>query len=220
MNAGVKILGKDFGYKSYDITDCGTYFDYRGEHNYKNLFIPLLGKHQVENSTLAIAAVAEFEKFDEKKIRIGLKNAFIPGRLEIIQKNPLVVLDGAHNPDKMHALVSSVKAIWPDKKMTVILAIKEDKNAEEMIKIILPICKEIILTSFESLLDLGKVLSLDPVKLKETVKRLNFQGRIIIEEDSNKVIKTMKNYVRKEDIILVTGSLYLVGIIRKYLYEK
>ena len=213
-------LREDFEYKINKITDEGSYFDYFGNNIYKNLFIPLLGEHQAENAALAIRAIEEIYdlrfKIYEEDIRRGLKKAHIEGRLEIVRRNPLVILDGAHNPDKMRALVKSIKTIWPNRKVITILAIKEGKNSEEMVRMILPISKKIILTNFVSLMDQGKILSIEPEKIEKIIKKKGFKGKVdIIYNPEPAVGETIKK-AQKEDIILVTGSLYLVGIIRKY----
>ena len=213
----MSLLGKVFSYKINNISENGSYFDYFGELNYKNLFIPMLGEHQVENSVLAIRAVEELGGFSEEEIGNGLKNAFMPGRLEIVRKNPLILLDGAHNPDKMRALVESIKIIWPGKKVKLIMAIKEDKKADEILKLVLPISSEIILTRFESLLDQGKVISYSPRELRTLIEKCGFNGVVQIIDDFKKAVETAKKSADPTDIILVTGSLYLVGKVRKFI---
>lgn len=216
----ISLLNRDFRYEIKKISDEESYFDYFGNKNYRNIFIPLLGVHQIENAAIVLKTVEELGGFSEEEIRLGFKKAFIPGRLEIVAKNPFIILDGAHNTDKIKALTKAIKTIWPGKKVKLVLAIKEDKKADEMLEIITPISKQVILTTFRSLLDQGTVLSIEPECLKENLLKLKFSGEIIIEKRSKDAFELAKNSARKEDIILVTGSLYLVGKIRVFLNEK
>src|SRR5439155_17245763 len=78
------------------------------------LEISMLGEHQVENAALAVAAVQHLPFLvPDDAIRAGLKAAFIPGRLEVVQQHPLVILDGAHNPPKGAALRAALASLFP-----------------------------------------------------------------------------------------------------------
>ena len=119
-------------YEAKKIDENGCVFDYIGEKTYRDLRILLLGRHQVENAAIAIRAI-EISRpplIKEEDIRFGLRQSYIPGRLEIISRNPLVVLDGAHNVEKMKALVVTIKEIFPKKKVKAIIAIKSGKDAK------------------------------------------------------------------------------------------
>ena len=101
-----KILGTDFSYRLKEMDEKGEIFNlFSTLKTYEDLQISLLGKYQVENASLAIVALQNLTKFgfqaDGDKVRKGLKQAFFPGRMEVVQKNPLVILDGAHNLLKM-----------------------------------------------------------------------------------------------------------------------
>jgi len=211
-------LGKDFKYKIKKITDKGSYFDYFGKKNYRNLYISLLGAHQVENAALAIRAVEQLSEFrsqiSEKNLRLGLKNAFIPGRMEVVRKKPLVILDGAHNPDKMKALVSGIKTIWPGRKVVLLLAIKEGKDAAGIVREILPICRKIYLTKYELYIDQGKIRSFETNKLRKIIRDFGFRGEINILKNTKKAITELLKSIHEEDIILFSGSLYFIGGVR------
>ncbi|OGG32269.1 hypothetical protein A3I51_02875 [Candidatus Gottesmanbacteria bacterium RIFCSPLOWO2_02_FULL_38_8] len=205
------MLGEEFGYKLKKITDKGSYFDYWGKKNFNGLFIPLLGEHQVENATTAIRAIEEGGELEEEEIRSGLKQVYIPGRLEIVRRNPLVILDGAHNPDKIKALVKAIKTIWPEKKVILVLAIKKGKDAGEMIKLLTKISKLVLLTSYEILADQGRINSYNPEKLNKIFLKEGYRGKMEIELDAKRAYERATESVGKDDLILVTGSLYLLG---------
>ncbi len=154
-------------------------------------------------------------KLVSSDIKKGLNSAFITGRFEIVSRKPLVILDGAHNPDKMRAMVESVKTIFPNKKVRVIIAIKEDKNAKEMLEILLPICRELIFTGYKIKADQGIVKSYTPKKLLNLFLSIGITCKANVISDPKKSLDLAIKQVNPNDIILVTGSLYLVGVIKR-----
>ncbi|OGG07046.1 hypothetical protein A3D05_02020 [Candidatus Gottesmanbacteria bacterium RIFCSPHIGHO2_02_FULL_40_24] len=218
LRAKSLFLNKDFSVNIRKITEKGTYFDYAGEKNYKNLFIPLPGKHQAENATLAIRAAEVMGKYgfeaDENSIRRTLKTVTIPGRMEIIREKPYVILDGAHNPDKIRALVNAFNDIWANRKATVVLAIKEGKNAFEMIYNLLPISQKIIITQYKIMTEQGEITSYNTGIIEEKIRKINKKIPIISITDTEKAVKSAIKKAERRDIILITGSLYLVGLVR------
>ncbi len=228
-NARMSLLDRDFSYHIKSVTEKGSVFDYEGDKLLKDLKLSLLGEYQIENAVIAIRAIEELsnnpinatmkqcnnETIKEEDIRLGLMNAFIPGRLEIVSRKPLVILDGAHNPDKMRAMVESVKTIFPNKKVRVIIAIKDDKNAKEMLEILLPICRELIFTGYKIKADQGIVKSYKPRKLLNLFLSIGITCKANVISDPKKSLDLAIKHVNPNDIILVTGSLYLVGVIKR-----
>jgi len=112
----------------------------------------------------------------------------------------------------MKALVGAIQEIWPEKKATVILAIKNDKNAAEMIDILMPLAQKFIITGYRVVMDQGEILSYDPYDLLKTIDRKN-QAAVIT--DPVKAYDEAVNKTAGKDLILATGSLYLLGLIQK-----
>lgn len=222
QSAKLSLLNRDFHYKVENLTMEGSVFDYVGKNTYKGLKLQLLGEHQIENAALAVRTVEVLsnQPIVEEKIRKGLISAFIPGRMEIIKQHPLVMLDGAHNPDKMKALVSSVQTIFPGKKIICILAIKEDKNVQSIAQILLPVCNLVILTRYSIKNDLGTISSYDSYQLFQILKELDGKKNVVIEENLQKALYKGSSYAQENDFILITGSLYLIGEVKKLYEEK
>ena len=209
-------------YKVKKIDEKGSIFDYFGINTYKNLKLSLLGRHQVENAAIAVRVIEKLsvvirqlaDQLSVEDIKTGLKKVFIPGRLEIISKKPLVILDGAHNPEKMRALVSAIKEIFPDKKVKAIIAIKSGKDAQGILKEILPICHEVIFTRFRLMTDLGDTYSYEP---EELISKARLVSRAPLAYARSALVAlndAMKN-TDSDSLILITGSLYLVGEVKK-----
>ena len=212
----VSLLGKDFRYKINKIDDKGSYLDYWGKRIYKNLFIPLPGVYQAENAALAVRTAEELG-VEEEDIRSGLKQSYIPGRMEIVRRRPLTILDGAHNPDKIRALAGSFDKIWKGKKIVLVLAVKKEKNAGKMLEVILPVCKKVYLTEYKLLTDQGVIESYKPQDLSKMIEKTGYKGQLKIIMNPQEAYKKAIGESKEEDIILATGSLYLIGEIKKSL---
>ncbi|EKD89817.1 MAG: Folylpolyglutamate synthase, partial [uncultured bacterium] len=120
--------------------------------------------------------------------------------------------DGAHNPDKMKALVGAIQEIWPERKVIVVLAIKNDKNATEMIDILKPLAQKFILTGYRVVMDQGEIVSYDTDDLAALMGQ---KRKVIIINDPLKAYDEAVNKTAGKDLILATGSLYLLGLIQK-----
>ncbi len=116
------------------------------EFRYKNSYYKTLlgGDFQIENALVAIETLKNSGlNICDTDIEIGLQQAFIPARLEVVSQNPLIVLDGAHNPDGADALCP---ALCECKNITAIVGVMCDKNYEEVLSKTLPLCKNVICT--------------------------------------------------------------------------
>ncbi len=181
------------------------------------LNLPLLGIHQKENLIVTLKVIEELKKkgivIKDRNLISGLKKVTWPGRMEVIQKNPLVILDCAHNPNAVENLVFSLKRNKID-NVTLILGASEKKDYLKMVKLLFSICKRVVLTK-------AKFKGLNPELLrKEFVeinkKKVNPQIIEDVAEATGHVLKDCKN----EDTILITGSIFVVGEARRFLFLK
>ena len=177
----------------------------------------LIGDYQKENASLALAAVnylSERDGFeiDKKKVGAVFQTAHFPGRFDIKKiTNKIVVFDGAHNPQKMKAFVSSLIKEFPNKKFNFLLAFKKGKDYQDMLKIIISLVgtSKIILTSFfvenQDMINASE----DPAEIGRGIAR---DARTGINFEIIPDLKEAWETILKEDgLIVVTGSLYLVG---------
>lgn len=165
--------------------------DYNGE-------ISLKGPFQKENAGLA-SVVAEHLGIKKECVARGLKNVRWPGRVDYIEKN--IILDGAHNPSGMKALADYILTLNYN-NLVLVFGVSKGKNYKEMLKLI-PYDK-LILTKA----DLPRAV--DPNKIK-------VKGRKEIFSDPLEALNRAKSIAEKNDLILVTGSLYLIGDLMKRL---
>ncbi|MDY6011518.1 folylpolyglutamate synthase/dihydrofolate synthase family protein [Clostridium sp.] len=181
----------------------------KGEFNTYNANLRLLGEHQILNCAVAVRAVEVLSKiqgFQIKNIEKGIENARWIGRLEVLNKNPLVVIDGAHNIQGITTLKENVSKYFNYKNIILLIGILADKQVEDMIKVITPMSKHIIaLTPHSDRAELG-------VKLKEEIEKFN--KNVESFESYETAFKKALSIAREDDLILVTGSLYMIGEMR------
>jgi dihydrofolate synthase/folylpolyglutamate synthase len=107
----------------------------------------LLGVYQPSNALLAAAAARELGA-DEPGIRVGLRGARWPGRFQIFRRDPLVILDGAHNPAGARALAASLRAYFPGRSVTFVIGVLADKDAGGILGALRPLADRFVLTAF------------------------------------------------------------------------
>lgn len=220
-HAALALLGRDFTVTVRRVTSEETVFDYAGHQNFPQIQLSLLGAYQATNAALALRAVEEFqsvlkaEMIPETTIRQVLTTMAMPGRLEIIDHDPLVILDGAHNPDKMAALAGSLKILFPKRRIITVVAIKRGKETGTMIQQIGQISSDVIATSFDVTTEAGETLSYTPEELAAVIQPYYPLHHVSLCDDPPAALEAARTMARSSDIILVTGSLYLVGEIKK-----
>ncbi|WP_313528006.1 bifunctional folylpolyglutamate synthase/dihydrofolate synthase [Anaerotignum sp.] len=192
----------------------GTIFDVSSPSlAYDNLFLPLLGNHQVQNCVTVLDACEILKEsgfpLTKNQIRTGISSTFWAGRMEICKESPLVMLDGAHNVDGIRRLAQSVRNYFENRKITLVLGVLGDKEYEQMAELILPFANQVVLTEPHS------QRKLDANKLANIVlrKELPFYIEPEIENAYQKALKI----TAETDIILCCGSLYMIGALRSYI---
>lgn len=218
-NSLVYSTGREISYEIVKSDINGVIFDLKGiYHNYKNLHTPLLGRHQAGNATTAIAATEALKirgvNISEKAIRVGLEKVKWTGRLEIIQNNPTLILDGAHNPSGIRVVRETLKEIFSYHRLILVLAIFADKDYKKMIQIIAPKADLIIATKAKS------PRAAPPQEIAKEAAQYIDQNKIIITENIPQAINCALSNSKEDDLICITGSLYTVGEAKRYFENK
>lgn len=174
--------------------------------------IKLLGEYQLRNASLAILTAHQLG-IPLDKIKSGLRKAVWPGRLEIIRTDPLMIVDGSHNPQGFNTLKEFLSGI--DKKIILILGVAKDKKREEMLPLIVPLAEQIIVTEGNFKPTPAEVLAEEVIRYHPaTINGSNNKIKII--KNSWEAVEEALKIADKEDLILVAGSLYLAGDVLKY----
>ncbi|MFH0836342.1 MAG: folylpolyglutamate synthase/dihydrofolate synthase family protein [Candidatus Micrarchaeota archaeon] len=179
-------------------SDTVTSFTYAGRQHSTSL----LGPHQALNASLAIE-VLNWLGVSQEDIAAGLKTAFVPARLEIVKRSPLVVVDGAHNPAGTRTLVEAIRTIWPHKKIALVFGVLADKDYAEM-------ANELRRLQVQTV-NVTKPKNERALPL-EKAKQL-FEGFAVtaFEEPENALEDAVKKAAELNAIVLCCGSLYLAG---------
>ncbi|MGB7459446.1 MAG: folylpolyglutamate synthase/dihydrofolate synthase family protein [Carnobacterium jeotgali] len=176
--------------------------------------IEMLGRHQVENAAVAVETLRVYSHetglaINHEKLLSGLKHTFWPGRFERINEQPLLVLDGAHNEHAMKTLIETIKKNFAQQEVYIIMATMRDKNIQGMVDQLEEIPNShLILTSFDYPRAAG-IEELSKVALKNGA----------VTEHWQKALVDSLNEMDETGIVLVTGSLYFISEVRKYLNE-
>ena len=164
-----------------------------------------------DNSPFASQALPASISLDEQGIRAGIARTVWPGRLEVMHRNPVVLLDGAHNPQGAKVLAEFLQK-FSGKRIVCVYGILGNKCYKESTSLIAPLCDEIIVTKPHT------PRALDPELLAREVRQ--YTDKVIIEDNSDKALELALSRVSSEDIVLCSGSLYLVGPARTFIRNK
>ncbi len=188
------------------------------DKTYDDLRIDLHGNFQLTNAAYAIAAVHAFTPGVAKSIvREGLLQAVIPGRLERVQENPTVILDGAHNPDKIGAAAEAIGRLYGERRRVVVLSLKSDKAYRSILPHVLAHASVLIVTAFGQTELWG---ACKPEILAEAAAELAPDLEIHVVPDPMQALQQAFALAHPDDLIWVTGSLYLIGDIREHWFPS
>jgi dihydrofolate synthase / folylpolyglutamate synthase len=190
-----------------EITPSGSDFVY----DTVDYSIPLLGTHQVENTYLALKASQLFlgTQFDSASANSGLSKCDFRGRLSTIQLGSKTVwVDGAHNAQKMTALVDTLLRIFPRQKFDIVLAVKEGKDTMSMIDILSPITKSFMITEYSN--DSSEFKQCQkPHEIANIIYQKFPDIEVIVEPNTRQALQLLTQSANPHK--LITGSLYLVA---------
>ncbi|MHB8064049.1 MAG: bifunctional folylpolyglutamate synthase/dihydrofolate synthase [Ruminiclostridium sp.] len=188
----------------------GQLFDYK---NYKDLYIRLLGDHQLHNAAVAIDAceilVHKGFKIDYNNIRKGLTETIWPGRLEIISKNPLILIDGAHNFEGGQSLNAALEKYFANKCKVFIVGFLRDKDYHQIMAMLASKAKLIITVTPNN------ERAIPSSELANILRQFsnNVQDGITLENS----LKLALENIDEESVICVFGSLYMIGEFRSFI---
>ena len=201
-------------WKKLKSTSYGQLFFLKSIYDsYKELYLPLIGRHQITNAIMAVITSELLDKqgwkIKKKSVKEGLKKVYWPGRIEVIKNNPLIVLDGAHNSASAKVLKNTIEEYLKYKNLVLIFSCCKDKDIDSIARELFPLARQIILTKTKF------IRSAEPEEVAKMMKE--FRQRIIIQKNLSKAIKHGVRISHNEDLICITGSLYIVGEARKTL---
>jgi dihydrofolate synthase/folylpolyglutamate synthase len=186
------------------VTDGGSELD--GEY-----WMPLLGRHQLENGTSAIAALDVLRqrgfRIPVKAVRAGLRDVYWPGRLEILSREPSLVVDCAHNPYSAQVLRRALEEWFPGQRWVLIFGASADKDIAGMLEALLPISEYTIVTRSDH------PRAAAPIELADVVASVG--GGAEVSLNMRKSLRRGLAVMDPGSGLLVTGSIFLVADARE-----
>lgn len=208
-DAKMILAGRDVLFEEIASDDKKEVFNVFGLFGeYPILEMSLLGSHQVVNAATSIAAIEALRFHDiavpEYAVRAGMASVRWDGRIEIAGRSPLVILDGAQNKASARALAAAIKKSFRYKNLILVLGVSRDKDVSGILEELMPICDSAIFTK-------SKVTerALEPSIIEQHIR----DGRcgILLTENVSEALTKAKSIASSDDLILVTGSLFVVG---------
>ena len=209
---------KNTNYKNTRLSHNKIIFDFAYKNiSVKDIILNTFAFYQVENSSLALTALFYLSQRDKftlniQKVKKILRKVYFKGRMEnFLINGKTIIIDGAHNPQKMKSFIASLKNTF-NGKFAFLIAFRAGKNFSGMIDLILPYADKIVLTGFKTTnMDLQHH-SEDANLIAEYLKKNDFNNYEIINDSKKALINFLKN---KSEHLVITGSLYLLSAIYK-----
>ena len=208
--------GEAYQVSHYESIVTGEVFDYTSAVRQGRFQTGLLGLHQIENAGMALALLDSYcqatgrELPDNALVAQALEETSWPGRLEVVSREPLMILDGAHNPHAIKALLATLKERFTDYQKEILFTCIKTKALEDMLDLLETLSNtKITLTHFED------SRATDEKVLKEMAdsRNLNYQSW------QEFLDKKLSENEEKKTVRIITGSLYFLAQVRAYLME-
>ena len=209
--------GDDYQVNHRESTVTGEIFDYSSSVRQGHFQTGLLGLHQIENAGMALALLDAYcqetgrELSSNNIVAQALEETSWPGRFEVVSRSPLMILDGAHNPHAIKALLATLEERFTDYHKEILFTCIKTKALEEMLDLLgtLPDA-ELTLTHFDD----GRATDEEVLKKAAYSRNLSYQSWQAFLDQS------MIDIEEKKTVRIVTGSLYFLSQVRVYLMER
>lgn len=207
-------VGKEISFERIKVSPRGQTIQVRvAGGNHWHLFLPLLGEHQAINAATAIGVIALLKEYGifirREAVAAGLRKVKWPARIQVLSTSPLFIVDCAHNQASAEALAKCLGEVFPKKRIIFIVGILKNKDVEGIGRSLCGERTRIILTGINS------PRALEPVSIKRRISKFCW-GEIIIKQKVQDAMDYARSIATSEDLICVTGSVYLAGEALKF----
>lgn len=212
------LVGRDLIAEELKATDQEEVFRVAGLFGtYEDLHMKLLGAHQVINAATAIGAVEALRlagiAVKEDAVRRGIGAVRWPGRCELIKGSPRILLDGAQNGASARSLAATVKKLFSYRRLILVLGVSKDKDIKAILKELVPLADSIVLTRSKMA---DRALDPDALKAMVTPQKLV----TAVTGDVAGALAAARAAAAPQDLIVVTGSLFIIGEARALLVKE
>lgn len=218
------LAGRDYTAERLSGDESSQSFHFHGPFREMDIEIGMQGEHQCANAGLAMMTLEVLRQYmafvlDDEPLLSGFRHTFWAGRLEKVSENPPIVLDGAHNPEGAASLVKSIPQTYTYNKLHLLAGMLENKQHEPVFRHLLSIADTLILTEpdFRRKMDADKLYELVH-QLQHDMNKTEVE--IIVESDWKQALELLKSRTEREDLGVVTGTLYLISDVRATLLHQ
>ena len=205
--AALWLRDRDFGCTSNQVAVGGRSLDlFTPSARYDEVFVALHGSHQGENAAVALAAAEAFfgRPLHEEVVREAFATVQVPGRFEVVGRSPLVVLDGAHNPDGARAAASTLGDFAIGGERILVVGMNQGRDPVEMLEALdARSARAVVATSADW------VRAMPPVDIADAARSLGVDAEVVPSVGA--ALERAIGVASEEDLVLVAGSLYVVG---------
>ena len=205
------VVSEDAELREVRVTECGSSLGFFSrELSMPDVRTSLIGRYQVSNAALALLALgrtwSRFPRLTPESVRRGMESAFWPGRLEAVCRDPIVLLDGGHNGDGVRRLTESVLELWPGRKIGVVYAVMRDKDYARCLALLQTLSPALYATAVPAM-----ARSLTAEEVLKAAEGLTWRNEPQAFPSPLDAVDAAK---AENEVVLVCGSLYLIGWIR------
>lgn len=208
------IFGSDLPLKTKETTLFGSRFTIDD----KEFEIKLAGEHQIENAATALSALFYIRNkklltISDEAIQTGLKTAVNPARLELMSREPTVLLDGAHNPNGIAALKNAIERFLPNRKITCVMGMLADKDSDGALALLRGVFERVYTVPVDN------PRAMPAEELAEKFRAAGADATAF--SSAEKAVDAAVGSAKEENgAVIICGSLYLAGEVRPYLLKK
>ena len=218
------IAGEQFTYEQLEVNKNGQRFHYNGPFRELDVELTMQGKHQSANAACALMTLEVLRQYmafymEEEDLKKGFHRAFWAGRFEKVSDDPLLILDGAHNPEGAETLAKTIKDLYADRKLILMMGMLENKHHKSYLEHILPLVDTLILTEpdFRRKMDAAQLKNMVE-ELRPSFAKPNLD--IIVEPSWKNALSLLKLRTEADDLGIVSGTLYLIADVRASLLHQ
>ncbi len=208
------VYGRDFEILDVEPDVAGQRFSVKTlTSEYRDLFLPLHGEYQAENAALAISAVEAFfgvsNRLFDDVLRVAIADSTSPGRLQVVSRKPLTILDAAHNPGGAESLARAMKKTFGAPKTVAVISILGDKDARALLQALNSTAETFVVTQSTS------PRAIEVHELEKIAIEIFGENRVRTASTPYQAVELAKEFVSENGAIVVTGSITLVGDVLK-----
>lgn len=222
--ATLYLLGDQFRYEPVRSQLDEQTFHFAGPFRaIRDVTITMNGAHQMTNAAVALMTLEVLRQYyaailEDEDLLEGMKRTQWAGRLEMIRREPALLIDGAHNPEGAESLVSALRNTYRYEKLHLMMGMLSNKNHKDYLRHILPIVDTLIITEpdFRKKMNASDLSNLAETILRDTGKEVD----LIVEPDWKKALDRLTSVTKPGDLGVVTGTLYLISDVRSWILYR